>query len=283
MDAITHRILSEISQWEQHKISRLSPTSIQYQPPPPVTPKRNFPESIKHEYKEFEIIHSPSALILGDSEIPYHDHTMFELATEVATHHAIDTLIIAGDFVALDSFSSWPKFTSESPRFQEELEPAYESLKLFMTIFKTIVYVSGNHERRIAKQTDGNIIFGYFLNGLDSIRFSEYAYCVLISNDQKFLVAHPDRTHSVPTTAPRKLENVFALHILCGHTHRQSLSFSDDGLHYCIEIGHCRDVSRTAYKTLRASTFPEWNQGFVIVINGVPFLINRHNADFFKK
>jgi predicted phosphodiesterase len=219
---------------------------------------------------------------LGDAEIPDHDADTFELAADVAERERIRTLVIAGDFVALDSFSTWKKSTGTVYNFANELAPAIESLKVFIKIFDTVVYITGNHERRISRQTDGNIILGYFLEGLD-VKFSEYAYCILDSAGERFLVCHPDNYSSQPCTVPRGLAVTNNMHVIAGHTHRQSFCLAPNGIHYAIETGHCRDVLRTQYKALRTNLHPEWQNGFVVVIDGVPLLVNKHNHHFIRR
>jgi len=240
---------------------------------------RRFPRSATRRYDDFEYIRASSALILGDAEIPDHDADTFELAADVAEREKIRTLIIAGDFVALDSFSTWKKSTGTVYNFANELAPAIESLKVFIKIFDNVIYITGNHERRISRQTDGNIILGYFLEGLD-VKFSEYAYCVLESSGERFLVCHPDNYSSQPCTVPRGLAVTNNMHVIAGHTHRQSFCLAPNGIHYAIETGHCRDVLRTQYKALRTNLHPEWQNGFVVVMDGVPLLVNKYNHSF---
>jgi hypothetical protein len=65
------------------------------------------------------------------------------------------------------------------------------------------------------------------------------------------------------------------MHIICAHTHRLALGYDISGKYHVVESGHCRDQERTLYKQMETTTHPEWNPGFVLLLNGIPHLIDK--------
>lgn len=237
-----------------------------------------FPEPIPLSIDEHVQITRDRVVIIGDSEIPYHDPSMFALATACAQAYEIDTLIINGDFIAHDCFSPWKNAIVHQLAFREELDPAVKSIQRFLAQFKEIYLNNGNHERRLAHLTDGHITIGQFFERFAGVNFSEHAHLHLKSGDEDIWVCHQDNYSKVPLSVPRQLVTIKHMNIVCGHTHHMCWGWDPSGRFWIAEGGHCR--AHAQYKALRTNTHPEWNPGFLMIFDGQPQFVTRKNAEF---
>lgn len=238
------------------------------------------PEPSTKVYDEFMVIDSDRVLVLGDIEIPCHSAETLEDACKIAQKFELDTLIINGDFVALDSFSKWARSTVYKLAFKDELEPAIKIVKIFLSIFPRVYLTTGNHERRLAHRLDGEITIADFFSNMTGVEFSEYSYCILNSGGNEILVCHQDNYGRSPLTVARELASIHHKNIICGHCHHQAQGFDKSGKYFIVDGGCCRATEHTEYKATRINTFPMWNLGYTMVLNGHPYLINKSNVDF---
>ena len=239
-----------------------------------------YPQSPTEDYDKYIDIKYDRVLVLGDCEIPDHDDEMFSMATDLAHKFNIKHLILNGDFVALDPFSSWPKTSTSKVDFSQQLDLVDKVIETFLVYFKTIDYVTGNHERRLPYKTEGNTHMGHYLRHLEDVTFSEYSYCFLNSGDTDIIVCHQDNFSRLSQSVPAKIAGVELKNILCGHTHRLSFGYHESSKFWTVDGGHCRDVIKTSYKARRINTFPKWNSGFVMIIDGFPYLIDKRSFNF---
>jgi len=219
-------------------------------------------------------------MVLGDVEVPFHSTDTLEMACALARKYELDTLIINGDLIALDCFSTWVRNTAYKLTFKNEIEPTLEILKIFLNIFKQVYIITGNHERRLARKLDGEITIGEFFSNIAGVTFSEYSYCVLNSSGKEILVCHQDNYSKQPLAVARELASIYHKNVIAGHTHHLAQGYDKSGRYWVVDGGCCRDVKYTEYKSIRVNTFPKWNNGVVMVINGSPFLVDECNADF---
>jgi predicted phosphodiesterase len=242
--------------------------------------RNNIPTPKTKVYDDFLKVTSNRALVLGDVEVPCHSVDTLEMACELAKKYNLDTLIINGDLIALDSFSTWARNTVYKLAFKDELEPTVEIVKIFLGIFESVYLVTGNHERRLAHKLDGEITIADFFVSLARVRFSEYSYCTLQSGDREILVCHQDNYSKQPLAIARELASVHHKNIIAGHTHHLAKGYDKSGKFWIVDGGCCRDVRHTEYKATRINTFPKWNNGVVMVLDGQPFLVDQYNAEF---
>ena len=239
-----------------------------------------FPANAGEDYDQAIKVKADRAVIIGDCEIPDHSISGMENVIKVARKFDIKTLIINGDFVALDSFSKWAKSQINKVFFKQELGAALISLEVFLQTFDNIYYISGNHELRLPHMIDGQISVGSFLNQLAGVEFSEYAHCELKSGTRDWLVCHQKNFSIVPLSVPAKLAVARQKSVWAAHNHRLAWGYDPSGIHCLVEGGHLRDDKKTHYKQLRVTTHPMWNSGFGMCIDGMPYLVDKNNLDF---
>jgi len=242
-----------------------------------------FPISVSEDCDEYLLVRGNPILIMGDAEIPEHDAEMFGMVMDIARKFNVKTLIINGDFIAMDCFSRHNKTTVSKLDFQRELDPALESLRVFLQQFEQIIYITGNHEKRLSYALDGHITLTLFLRGLEGVAYSEYDYCIVENAGEQFYVCHPSNYSRTPCALPSKIASIKLKHVISGHTHHLSKGYDVSGKFFVVESGHCRDRHKTRYKATTANTFPEWNSGFVFLLNGVPHPIDRKSYDLWSQ
>lgn len=240
----------------------------------------SFPESPSPVYDNYLRFNSERLMILGDVEMPSHDSDLLNMAIDLAIKLDIPDLIINGDFLAMDEFSTWAKTNYQSNSFRQDLELLKSAINIFIKEFDTVTYITGNHERRLARQTNGELNIGMLLSMVD-INYSDYTYCEVTSGGKEFIICHPEDYSRTPLAVPLKLAAIHHKNILCGHTHRLASGFDVSGKYIVAEGGFLRDPKRTLYKSMKLTSHPAWNAGFTILVGGHLFLINRQNYNFF--
>lgn len=253
-------------------------------PPRPAGPSKDptiaFPENPGPEYSDFIRLKQDRVIIIGDCEIPDHDVEMFEYVVAAANHFSIDTLIINGDFVSNDAFSKWARVHAYRLMFRDQVDITAITLKVFLQTFKRIIYLPGNHERWLPKAVDGELTMKDILGEIEGLEISDYPYLYLTSAGEEIYVCHQREYRRIPLSAPMAICSSRHIHTWCGHTHRQCFGWDPSGKYWLIEGGHCRSEPHTLYKRMEVTSHPKWNSGFGMIIDGFPYLLDRHNFDF---
>lgn len=235
----------------------------------------NFPPSPTDDFTQQISVRCDSAIVIGDSEIPDHDCEVFAMAAELAERLAIDTLVINGDFIDGDAFSNWPKASLHGQPFATELELARKTIGEFLKVFKRIFIVSGNHDKRLALATKGQVWIGMFFDDMNQVQASHYSYLNLETKEGKWLICHPKNYSRIPLATARELASVKLCHVLTGHNHHLSYGHDKSGQFWVVDGGCCRDSNKTAYKSMSITTHPEWIPGFVIIHEGIPTIVSK--------
>jgi len=224
-------------------------------------------------------------LVLGDIECPDHNAELLDMVVSIGHKYEIEDLVLNGDAISMDSISSWAKSFADPTVFADEVRPLKGILVEFLKHFPKTRYLPANHERRLAHLTEGQITFADHIADM-GCEFTEYPYLYVHDphNENNItIVGHPDNFSRVAGSVPRNLARTFHYNLITGHTHRLSLQWDDSGKYFLAEGGHARKIEYTAYRQLRFNTYPQWNAGFVLVINSQPHLINPDNIDFYLR
>jgi len=228
----------------------------------------DFPEilSSKHE----SVILEGDAIIVSDIEVPDYDTTILRLVLAMGIRHNIKRLIILGDFLAHDAFSSWPQVNNDDrvTKYNEEFAMAVDILLVWFTWFEEVVIIEGNHDRRINKITNGEI----FLRWLMEVAFRFLGRSPIVTRRNHvylntprgpWLLAHPLLGSSgVPGAMPKKMWTVERLpkelekvwgkgvkpHMVTAHTHLYCSTTTPDSSRQILEIGCARSEEHTGYK-----------------------------------
>ena len=242
-----------------------------------------FPESPTHNFDEHIQITCPSAIVIGDCEIPDHDPEIFAMAAEMAHRLNIRTLIINGDFIEADAFSKWPKISSTGQKFPVEIDLARQTVKEFLKYFNVIYTTAGNHERRLAAETRGAVWLNMLMEDQAELIMSEYSHMTMDTPAGMWLICHPGNYSRIPLNTARELASVKLCHILTAHNHHLSSAHDKSGRYYVVDGGCCRNPAKTGYKKMNTNTYPEWIPGFVVIKDGIPIIINKKSFDVLSR
>jgi predicted phosphodiesterase len=219
-------------------------------------------------------------LVLTDIHAPFEHDDVIEYA--LRNDGDADILVIGGDFIEAHSVSSFRK--SKALLFRWEYEIALEYIKLFSGMFKKVVLVSGNHERRLQRYVADNM--GNMLHGLvqddplqslaDGMAYGSdgklaklYEFPNVIYEGYprgdyqrigKLVVAHPNNYSTVPlrtvvNTAEALLDIEDYQCLIMGHTHAQGHLIWRNRL--LIEAGCCCIPLEYTFATGRMNKLPQ--------------------------
>lgn len=242
----------------------------------------NFPEAVS-EIPAGIKINADRAIVIGDCHIPFHDPEMMVLACKMGVQFDTRTLIINGDFVDMATMSTWINSVAVQIAFRQEIDPALESIREFLKWFNKIIWLDGNHERRLAYRVGGHFSIRDFFTSFQDVEVSEYAHCYLVSGDQEIRINHQKEFARRPGSTALSLSNKFLCNIIAGHNHYLSFSFHPSGRFWCADGGHCCNPDTMHYKTRQTTTHPIWNQGFWVIVDGWPYFVNKSNAKFWLR
>jgi predicted phosphodiesterase len=93
------------------------------------------------------------AIVLGDAHCPDHDPAAVEWALRTVARLRPYKVILLGDLVDFNAISRFLKHPSKRVLFKEEIAKARDFIAMFAKRLKhcQVVYLEGNHERRLQK------------------------------------------------------------------------------------------------------------------------------------
>lgn len=240
------------------------------------------PESTSRTWDTFTKIEADDVIIVSDIEVPDHDPRVLVRALLAGMTYGIRKIILAGDVIATDqdALNSW--LTTWAEDGHKTYEACLDELKMIVRAlfewFNEGVYgITGNHDERVARKTGGQITLPMLL-GDTPVDYSMYSYMYIHmpSKDEWVYVCHQYHYSKTPV---RLAQDIWAvetapdgskrkMHVVITHTHIEQTGWSPDGEWRCISMGCARDPKKTKYARARATKFPKWNQGFVMIKDG---------------
>ena len=251
-----------------------------------------FPFSETQDYTENIIrAKADSFIVCGDWEVPDHDAEILEAIADIGEKFGIKDLFLNGDIAAHDWLSDWFKTFAIPSTLDMELGPLEMILEEFVRRFPRIYVDEGNHERRLPHKVFGNMSLHHLVrHKFPHLQWTRYAYMYVTSygpngkgDPQKWLICHQDNYSKVPFSVPLELCSINLCHVIAGHNHRLGKVRHKSGKFYAIEGGYCRDAKRTLYKVARKNRHPNWTAGFTMVLEGVPYCIDKDNYRHFMR
>jgi predicted phosphodiesterase len=220
-------------------------------------------------------------MILGDTEIPYHDAENISLMVRVAKRFGIKTLVINGDFVSADFMSHWPTEAGQSvPDDEQEFTEARRVLAHLLGHFDQIYINKGNHEQRMTRARLSMRALKWLFGADERVQVSHYMYCDVISGGVTYSVAHPADFSSTHGKVAAELATVHDCHTIIGHTHYGGLAFSKNGKYLGLDLGHStREDTRHYSRHVRRKS-QRWVSGFGMIRNGYAYPFYKDFTDF---
>ena len=242
-----------------------------------------FQESTFPKFNEPPTVQADDVLVLADVEVPFQDAAWCSDVVALAHEWGIKTVILAGDFLHLDSLSSFAKRFLALDETEPELSAEIEAGGLFadrlLTYFDKVVMVLGNHEARLLRRlelaTSVKILQRLLGQQFNEERFviSPYYHAVIEASTGQWRVTHPKEARKIPLTAGRELAEKYLMNVIAAHGHDWGETTSPSG-RYVAACGCCVDPARLDYAMLRDSTRPVMQQGAFILRNGQPVLLH---------
>lgn len=242
-----------------------------------------FPASQTPTWEDYEELEG-DAIIISDLEIPDHDAETLDLAASVARRFGIKTLIIAGDLLAHDHFSTFQAAWVPPSRrsYQLEINDADRILEKTLEHFSRVVIITGNHDARLAHITKGYVTLEMLFRDKAGITVSWYRFCYITSGGKRFLVTHPVNYSKRPlaVASDLSLQEDPRCGVISAHTHHLAVGWDVTGHYQIAESGCVRSIKRTQYKQSKKAKYPEWVNGFLMLRRGYVYPFATHGTDW---
>jgi hypothetical protein len=223
---------------------------------------------------------SGNAMIVGDVHVPFVDWTYAHLVTRIAEKHLQPPrqLIIAGDYFNLDIFSDYAKLVA-GPNWHDEKTAAVALMQEWAAIFDRIFLLSGNHDRRVSRHTDGEMditdLADFLSVNTAKLAPSILGYAMLESNGVSWRVTHAKEYSINRLTVAGELALKFQSNIVSFHEHHQATGWDRFGRYCIVNGGSLVRQNDMAYCSLDDTKRPVWNTGFVMIREGTPTLFGK--------
>jgi hypothetical protein len=215
--------------------------------------------------------------VTADWHVPLYDAELVNLFLKDAKDYT--NLLIAGDFLNGDSLSQYmPK--QKSAGLEKEISEARSLMEVLCANFTNIVFLKGNHDYRYTKSAEYREPFVESMrkvfDGIDKgkckLRFSNLDHCYLISNNEKYFVAHPTSYSKNPLSNPNNIAEIKKCHTLTAHTHHCAMGWDRSGEYVIGELGGFFNIAQTEYLQ-STTTYPNWCNGYWFIRKGKPRMI----------
>ncbi len=209
-------------------------------------------------------------VIVGDVQIPTTDYDFSMLPAIIGERLGVGNLLIAGDLINQDVFSS---YAAEYPvaTWEEERRAAQHLMSIWALAFERIVWLAGNHERRAARSTGGEYqmeeLQAQVCNG-NTVEVSRWGWCTIDSPTGVWRVTHPKRYSRIPLRLANSLALKYGQHIISMHEHHLGATWSDDGKHVIANGGGLFDEGKMGYVVLDDTNSPRMAKGFTSLVGG---------------
>lgn len=210
--------------------------------------------------------------VTSDWHIPHQKDSLVDHLCEMAEAWRVPTLIINGDFLNQDAFSKWKHHRFNVP-WQEEKGIARDVLKRLLEVFKELVYVMDNHDRRIiaanehpSEFTESDVI-ELLTWGVKTRRLRPSIDYHYVTVNDTWRVTSPKEYRRIKLSLPNRIAQMYHQNVIVGGDHLFGLGMDDSG-RYVIANSMCMiDPQRTPYISVQDTTFPHWNPGFYLIRN----------------
>jgi hypothetical protein len=245
-------------------------------------------------YNDFFVLQSDNVAIASDFEFPNADIAMIEALILMCIRYKIKDLILAGDLTSGDQagLSTWLRTVAEDSElsYGSSINMVNNLLRILLHVVERIYVISSNHDERVAKANGGQVHFGMLIEKFGGrVQFSEYRYMYLRTSRSIAKICHPTNYSEngtvlaaqmyVPEAGPdpNHPENC---DIIIAHVHNSQVGSTKDDLREAHSLGCMRNPYTTQYKSMTSNKFSQWNQGFMVVLNGYYYNLARKRTDW---
>jgi len=211
-------------------------------------------------------------IIACDFHFPYCRFDFVQYMLKIAKKNGIKNLLCVGDFFEFKFLSSWEDLTGEKDT-EKCLQTGEIMMNIFSRQFKKAILLRGNHEERFIRackydvrmQSLVRLINNEIISKKIRLDATDYGYVEL----DNWRITHP-----VSGAKKGRIENILKslldIHrknIICAHTHRSGIIYSDDGRLKAICVGGFVDENKLWWRAGHDSTSVKWVPSFAMYKN----------------
>lgn len=210
-------------------------------------------------------------IIASDFHVPFHDCDFILTMLHFAKDKGIRKLLIGGDFMNCDDYSSFFSMVNPIP-WSDEKDIARDLLIDLANHFDEIKVLTGNHELRFLRKLErgdindlwGSVTYVLRDNIKDKIQFSMYPYCQINGNIQ----CEHGKYRQIPLSLGRARHANTHMNMVIFHGHQTGFCYAPNGKHKLFDCGLMADPLKFDYKQINPTTHFEWSQSFLWLEDG---------------
>jgi hypothetical protein len=219
-------------------------------------------------------------IITADYHSPYYSVEWHNRSLAIAERFGIKKLVVIGDLVDFGFASFF--YADHKPGIADESDENRRLIQSLLAQFEEIVVVKGNHEDRLGRNTNGIIQARYLFelwSGPEWGKRFKYSLYDKLTIGDEWMCVHPKSYSTVSTRVAKLLAAKFHKNILNTHGHFLGYGYDISGKYYAADIGGMFDRDKIEYRCIKTTLHPEWQNGFLMLKNGHPYLFDDH-TDF---
>ena len=217
------------------------------------------------------VVENNNVLVAGDFHVPAESKKWVKKLLSYADEHAVEALIINGDFWNFDQISRWQMKDPELT-LKAEIKRGIELVTLLAKKFKAVYFVCGNHDSRLPKALNYSLNFSDWMEALFSnlknVYYTNFDFLTLVSGTEQFRVCHPQYYSRVKGSEVGRISHDLQENVIMAHQHYVSFATNKTGRYICIDGGCMCDQNAFYYKKSSTTKFPSWENAFVHVRSG---------------
>lgn len=233
----------------------------------------------------------PRLVILSDVHASNHSTQQVEAAGKVIADEAITAAVLNGD--QLDNAYKGHKGMRSrwAAPYEENIEHFIEIANYWCAQgLERIYQVQGNHDDKPMRDTDGELTYPQWFDATirphldhpDRFRVTHRYYAIMEPEIKRgwpwpdgwrnfpWRFTHQVEYSKIPLrVAKRLVDAIGPYNMVCGHQHHLATGWHDTHLVRLVDAGTLQGTE-VAYKSNRDTTHPQWNPGFVTLIDNRP-------------
>lgn len=216
-------------------------------------------------------------IVLGDVQLPTTDYDFAILPAAIAKRHLSKPrqLLIVGDLMNMDCFAAYEKEIG-LPGFRQEVESARVILMEWFKVFDRIVWLPGNHERRLSKNSHGAILMQDLAMIINArVETHDLDHAIIETGQGEWFAGHGSDYSVNQLTVADALASKYRRHVISFHEHHAAIGWERFGHNVIINGGGLFNQWYMAYVRLTTSKKPNMKNGFVMLKDGYPYLFGK--------